>query len=165
MTEKLLTGTLSLNTTNQHNTYEPPHDKTNKMTCAPSEDKDQPGHLPILIRAFAVRLWVAKDPNVLQVDSEDSDQTGRMPRLIRVFAGRTCHFVGFVMQWRAHMHSLSIDVCDRAWLESQYIGFIFGIYITNEKRYHVWNIFVHYCILNLRSFNKQEIGSSTGDAL
>ena len=30
------------------------HDKTNKMTCAPSEDSDQPGHLPSLIRAFAV---------------------------------------------------------------------------------------------------------------
>ena len=23
---------------------EPPHDKTNKMICAPSEDSDQPGH-------------------------------------------------------------------------------------------------------------------------
>ena len=28
---------------------EPPHDKTNKMACAPSEDSDQPGHLPRLI--------------------------------------------------------------------------------------------------------------------
>ena len=24
--------------------YEPPHVRTNKMTCAPSEDSDQPGH-------------------------------------------------------------------------------------------------------------------------
>ena len=29
--------------------YEPPHDKTNKMACAPSEDSDQPGHPPSLI--------------------------------------------------------------------------------------------------------------------
>ena len=29
--------------------YEQQHDKTNKMTCAPSEDSDQPGHLPSLI--------------------------------------------------------------------------------------------------------------------
>ena len=29
--------------------YEPSHDKTNKMTCAPSEDSDQPGHPPSLI--------------------------------------------------------------------------------------------------------------------
>ena len=34
---------------------EPHHDKTNKMACAPSEDSDQPGHPPILIRVFAVR--------------------------------------------------------------------------------------------------------------
>ena len=33
---------------------EPPKDKTNKMACAPSEDSDQPGHLPSLIRVFAV---------------------------------------------------------------------------------------------------------------
>ena len=52
----------------------------------PSEDSDQPGHPPGLIRVFAGRLWVAKDPHFLQADSEDSDQTGRMPRLIRVFA-------------------------------------------------------------------------------
>ena len=35
--------------------YEPAHDKTYKMACAPSEDSDQPGHAPSLIRVFAVR--------------------------------------------------------------------------------------------------------------
>ena len=65
--------------------------------CAPSEDSDQPGHPPSLIRVFAVcAQWVAKDPSFLQADNEDSDQTGRMPRLIWVFDGPTCHFVGFV---------------------------------------------------------------------
>ena len=34
---------------------EPAHDRTNKMACAHSEDSDQPGHLPSLIRVFAVR--------------------------------------------------------------------------------------------------------------
>ena len=33
---------------------EPRHDKTNKMACAPSEDSDQPGHPPSLIRVFGV---------------------------------------------------------------------------------------------------------------
>ena len=40
---------------------EPPHDKTNKMACAPSEDSDQAGHPTSLIRVFAVCLnkyWV-----------------------------------------------------------------------------------------------------------
>ena len=48
--------------------YEPPHDKTNKtkkMACAPSEDSDQPGHPPSLIRVFAVRMkkaWALSYP-------------------------------------------------------------------------------------------------------
>ena len=29
--------------------FEPEHDKTNKMTCAPIEDSDQPGHMLSLI--------------------------------------------------------------------------------------------------------------------
>ena len=51
-------------------TTEPAHDKTNKMACAPSEDSDQPGHPPSLIRVFAVRS-IAKDPSYLHADSED----------------------------------------------------------------------------------------------
>ena len=55
---------------NQHRTsecihLEPPHDKTNKMACASSEDTDKPGHPPSLIRAFAVRMknaWVLTNP-------------------------------------------------------------------------------------------------------
>ena len=40
---------------------EPEHDKTNKMTCAPSDDSDRPGHLrpghlPSLIIVFVVRF-------------------------------------------------------------------------------------------------------------
>ena len=44
---------------------EPPRDETNKMACAPCEDSDQPGHLPSLIRVFAVRMkkaWVLSYP-------------------------------------------------------------------------------------------------------
>ena len=40
---------------------EAPHDKTNKMACAPIEDSDQPGHPPSLIRVFSARTkkaWV-----------------------------------------------------------------------------------------------------------
>ena len=31
----------------------PAYNKTNKMTCVPSKDSDQPGHPPSLIRVFA----------------------------------------------------------------------------------------------------------------
>ena len=82
--------------------FEPPHDKTNKMT-APSEDSNQPGPPPSLITQ-----WVAKDPSFLHADSEDSEQTGRMPRLIWVFAGCTCHFVGFVMRWLRFLFDVQI---------------------------------------------------------
>ena len=36
--------------------YESQHDKTNKMSCAPSKDYDQPGIPRSLIRVFAVRM-------------------------------------------------------------------------------------------------------------
>ena len=42
-----------------------PHDKTNKMGCAPSEGSDQPRHPPSLIRVFAVHMkkdWVLSYP-------------------------------------------------------------------------------------------------------
>ena len=35
--------------------FKPPRDKTNILTCARSEDPDQPGHPPSLIRVFVVR--------------------------------------------------------------------------------------------------------------
>ena len=47
--------------------YEPRHDKTNKVACAPSEDSDQPGHPPSLIRVFAVRM---KKHRVLIVETK-----------------------------------------------------------------------------------------------
>ena len=46
-------------------TFELSHDKTNKIACAPSEDSGQPGHLPSLIRVFAVhmkKVWVLSYP-------------------------------------------------------------------------------------------------------
>ena len=56
-------------------TYEPPRDKTNKVAYAPSEDSDQPGHSPSLIRVFAVRMKKAWFLTTHWVHSEDSDQT------------------------------------------------------------------------------------------
>ena len=43
---------------------EPPYDKTNKMAFALSEDSDQPGHPPSLIRVFAVRSMGTRGLNV-----------------------------------------------------------------------------------------------------
>ena len=43
---------------------EPPSDKTNILTCAPSKDSDQPGHLSSLIRVFAVRSMGSWGPKL-----------------------------------------------------------------------------------------------------
>ena len=62
--------------------------------CAPSEDLDQLGDPPSLIRFSTYVQWVAKDPSFLHADSEDSDQTGQMPRLVWVLNGHTkCHAI------------------------------------------------------------------------
>ena len=58
-------------------THEPPHDKANKMACAPSEDSDQPGHSPSLIGVFVVRmkkLWVLSYPLSASEDSDQAEQ-------------------------------------------------------------------------------------------
>ena len=49
--------------------FEPRHEKTNKMACAPSEDSGQPGHPPRLISVFAARMkkaWVLSYPTKSQ---------------------------------------------------------------------------------------------------
>ena len=71
--------------------FKPKHDKTNKMTCAPSENSksgwastqyDQSLRCP---HKEPLCSWLS----IERTASEDSDQTGRMLRLIWVFAGRT----------------------------------------------------------------------------
>ena len=102
---------------------------------APSEDSDQPGHPPSLIKVFAVRSmgspvwsesslcaqWVAKDPSFLHADSQDSDQIGRMPRLIWVFAGRTLILLAHSFCWfchvEAHMVLAHLSIIKPTWAQ------------------------------------------------
>ena len=63
------------------NANEPEHDKTNKMTCGPSEDSDQPGHLPSLVRLCCL-LEESLDPVLPIKHTVNTDQAGQMPRLI-----------------------------------------------------------------------------------
>ena len=79
---------------NSHDTItnELPHDRTNKMACAPSEDSDQPGHPPSLIRVFTVRM---KKPWVLSYPL--SAQQRLWSDLADAQVGLS-HFVGFVMR-------------------------------------------------------------------
>ena len=69
--------------------FEPPHDKTSKMSVRPAKTQINLDIRPVWSESSLCAPWVAKDPSFLHADSEASDQTGRMPRLIWVFAGRT----------------------------------------------------------------------------
>ena len=76
---------------------EPQHDKPSKMVCAPSEDSDQPGHPPSLIRVFAVRMkkhWILSYPLIAQRRLW-SDWADAQADLSLRWAHS--HFVGFVM--------------------------------------------------------------------
>ena len=81
-----------------YHAFEPPHDKTNKMACASSEGSDQPGHPPILIRVFAVRVkkaWALSYPLSAQ-RRLCSDWADAQADLSLRWAHT--HFVGFVMR-------------------------------------------------------------------
>ena len=94
----LQSDSLSMLGTQLQGLHEPPHDKTNKMAIAPSEDTDQPMHPPSLISLHCPHKETL-GPHTHWAHCEDSDQTGWIPRLICVFAGHKGHFVGFVMRW------------------------------------------------------------------
>ena len=77
--------------------YEPPRDKTNKMTVRPAKTQICLGIRPVCSESSLCAQWVVKDPNFLYADSKDSDQTGRVLRLIWVFAGSTV--ILLVLSW------------------------------------------------------------------
>ena len=102
------------------NWFEPPRDKTNKMTVGPAKTHISLGIRPVWSVSLLCTQWIAKDPRFLYADSEDSDQSGRMPRLIWVFAERTCHFVGFVLFFFLHYNKILhvpkvYYVCNSTW--------------------------------------------------
>ena len=77
--------------------FEPPHDKTNKVTVHPAKTQISLGIHPVWSESSLCIYWVAKDPSFLHADIEDSDQTGHPSDLSLCWAHS--HFVGFVMRW------------------------------------------------------------------
>ena len=66
--------------------------------CVPSEDSDQPGHLPSLISLRCALKWVSEDPSFRYADIEDwSDWADAQADLSLCWTHS--HFVGFVMLW------------------------------------------------------------------
>ena len=75
--------------------FEPRHDKTNKVSVRPAKNQISLGIHPV----FAVRMWKALVLSYPMSTNEDSDQAGRM---IRVFAGRT--LILLVLSCRGSFH-------------------------------------------------------------
>ena len=74
------------------------------MACAPSEDSDQPGHPPSLIRVFAVHMkkaWVLTYPPSAQ---SKTDQTGPIASLSPILVGRNTPAEAFL--WELSFHRL-----------------------------------------------------------
>ena len=84
----------------------PEHDKTYRMTCAPSQDLDQLGHPLSLMRVFTAHMknpcpWLWSE-----CQSEDIDQIAEMRRLIWVLAVHTCHL--YVLSFDQDQDSLLV---------------------------------------------------------
>ena len=77
--------------------YEPPHDKTNKMTVRSAKTQVSLGIRPVWSES-SLSAWRKLGSLATHwAHSEDSDQTGRMPRLSWVFTG--AHAILFVLSW------------------------------------------------------------------
>ena len=67
--------------------------------CAPSEDSDQPGHAPSLIRDFTVRMkkpWILSYPLNAQRILRSAWADAQADRILR---WAQTHFIGFVISW------------------------------------------------------------------
>ena len=76
--------------------YEPPHDKTNKMTVRPAKTQISLGIRPVWSESSLCAQWVAKDPSFLHADSEDwSDWADAQADL----SHRRVHVILLVLSW------------------------------------------------------------------
>ena len=78
-------------------TFEPRHDKTNKVSVHPVKTQISLGICPVWSGSSLSARRKLGSLATHEAHSEDSDQTGRMPRLIWVFAGHTVTSLGFVI--------------------------------------------------------------------
>ena len=77
--------------------FEPPRDKTNKVSVRPAKTQISLG-IRLVWSESLLSAWRKLGPLATHwAHSEDSDQTGWMPRLIWVFAGRTV--ILLVLSW------------------------------------------------------------------
>ena len=108
--------------------YEPPHDKTNKITCVPSEYSDQPGIGPVWSESL-LSVWRNIGPlTTYWVHSEDSDKTADLSHplgahviLLVLFCGGSnaleCDHLSLIM-WAASWQNKQNGMCAQQRLRS-----------------------------------------------
>ena len=127
-----------------------------KCGCAPSEDSDQPGHPPSLIRVFAVRMkkaWALSYPLSAQrrlwsdwanAQPDWSDWVDAQPDLSLRWAHT--HFVGFVMSQLMYSVSLSTPTYLPSYLPTTiYLSIYLSIYLytcLSLPTYHYLSIYL-----------------------
>ena len=119
--------------------FQPPHDKTNNMVCASSEDSDQPEHPPSLIRVFAARTkkaWVL------------SYALSEQRRLIRLGGCPGCSESSLGAQsfcWFCHE---AAHLCPESWVNGYVISELTGLFNQQkcEKGYAFLQISQMYCV-------------------
>ena len=116
--------------------YKLAHDKTYKMTCAPSEILDQPGHLPSLV-SLCYALNCKLKAQVFFMQTAKTNQTGRMPRLIWVFAESTGRFVSFVKCWFKYL-PLTLSTLGKIFSRRHFE--IFFLFFTENRIWHFMQI-------------------------
>ena len=121
--------------------FEPPHDKTNKMACVPSEGSDQPGHPPSLIRVFAVHFMGSLGPKLLSCRLGREDWLGWADAQAELsLCWAHSHFVGFVMRQ---------IIC---WLKSK--DWSWTCYLWLITFHIVWRVYKQnelFCVLSAHS--------------
>ena len=144
---------------NQLKQNKPQHDKTNKMTCAPNEDSDQPSLISLHCAIFGQLRTQAFFRRTVKTDRHDL--TEGMPRLICVFPGSTLHFVGFVMlQLKLHVPHLKghmFQQCDfTRHLESMSLGPCRWKFTTIHKNFYLPHLFTKLIWSLANSYNPSE---------
>ena len=74
--------------------YEPPHDKTNKMSVRPAKTQFSLGIRPVWSESSLYAQWVAKDQSFLHADSKWAEAQADLS-----LRWAHSHFVCFVMSW------------------------------------------------------------------
>ena len=126
---------------NKHVTwFEPPHDKYNTMACAPSEESDQPGHPPSLIRVFAVRSVGSWGPNVSSCGQRRLWSDWAVILFVLSWGGsyvRNMINSGTSIRATAHVHRSQTSALCSSSLELSVKIFYLGFY-GQARLFHFW---------------------------